>query len=561
LQELIGLAKTKSCPFKGILIDDTSRFGRYLPDVLRELDILRHYEIFVYFVSPRLDSRDSSFEISVLFHGYTDQQYVTGLSQKVHRGQKGRVLNGYSPGGRCYGYKNVAKEDPTRRGEYGRPAVIGVNQQVAAEEAAVVRRIFEMYAGGASYATIAKTLNAERVLSPQPPRRRKVRGWCPTGIREMLLNERYRGVRVWNRVQYVLNPETGKTEARRREESEHVRFEDETLRIVPDELWHAVRDQNARVREKHGPKRLGGMSRTANSRRYLFSGLLVCGLCGANITIVGGKAPNARYGCPNYRYRGICDNRLTVTQRSLESQLIKALSNNLLAPERIDQHVKAFKARLADELEERSKRAREIAGKRYELKQESQDLSKKAENLVNAIAQYGLSSLLSAELASVEARMADINRAQDAASAPEVPSFSDDEIRIFLQQKGAALADFLLADPITAKNELQKHISQLVLTPKETPGGPTFEVTGDIALFVGKNEGVLQYKSPEGIVQQYRIPLSLSLRKQVRWHFPPKGLRALQNRERFPHPAAWLVMTPAIVPAIKPLPFGLNFAI
>jgi hypothetical protein len=272
-----------------------------------------------------------------------DEQYVFGLSDKVHRGQEGRVLKGYVPGGKCYGYRNVPIEDKSRRGDYGRPAVTGVLQEVILEEAAVVRRIFEMYGAGSSYADIAKALNADGVLSPQAPRKGRVRAWCPSAIREMLLNEKYRGVVVWNRTRTVRNRETERTEQRPRPQSEWIRVDVPELRIVSDELWQAAREQNRRVREKHGPKQLGGMNRTQASRQYLFSGLLECGLCGKNMVITSGKAPNARYGCPNHRYRGVCKNNATIPQRKLEQQLLAALAANLLDPRLEEEHVYAFR--------------------------------------------------------------------------------------------------------------------------------------------------------------------------------------------------------------------------
>jgi hypothetical protein len=44
-------------------------------------------------------------------------------------------------------------------------------------------------------------------------------------------------------------------------------------------------------------------------------------------------------------------------------------------------------------------------------------------------------------------------------------------------------ADFLTGDPTRAKQELQKHVTKLVLTRKETPDGNVFEVSGDVSLF------------------------------------------------------------------------------
>jgi site-specific DNA recombinase len=103
----------------------------------------------------------------------------------------------------------------------------------------------------------------------------------------MLRNERYKGVIVWNRTTEVRNPETGRKETRRRPESEWVRVNVPTLRIISDELWDRVQEQIRFVNEKWGFKQMGGFYRTKNSSTYLFSGLLVCGICGASMTIIG----------------------------------------------------------------------------------------------------------------------------------------------------------------------------------------------------------------------------------------------------------------------------------
>jgi hypothetical protein len=46
-----------------------------------------------------------------------DEQFLVGLADKVHCGQEGRVLNGLVSGGRCFGYRNIAIEDPNRTTE------------------------------------------------------------------------------------------------------------------------------------------------------------------------------------------------------------------------------------------------------------------------------------------------------------------------------------------------------------------------------------------------------------------------------------------------------------
>jgi len=509
LNDLIHLAKTKPRPFDIILIDDTSRLGRYLPDVLKVTDVLDNYGVSVYFAAQGLDSRQPGFRQIFTLHGMMDEQYVFGLRDKVHRGQEGRVRKGYVPGGKCYGYRNVPVEDPTRRGDYGRPAVIGVYQEVIPEEAAVIRRIFEMYAAGASYADVAKVLNAEGTLSPQPPRRGKIRAWCPSAIREMLLNEKYRGVVVWNRTKTIRNRETGKTEQRPRPESEWVRVEVPELRIVSDQLWEAAREQNRRVREKHGPKRLGGMNRTVASRLYLFSSLLECGLCNANMVIVGGQVPNAQYGCPNHRYRGVCENSVRIPQRKLEQQLLAALSTNLLDPRLEEERVQSFRDQLKATLAAETRRTREAASQDSQLKEELAGLEKEQENLVDGIARHGFSPALSARLAAVESRIAQIQKLRNAGVEPKVPEFTTEDIREFVQRKSQEFANTLAGDAAIAREQLRKRISKLILTPKQTQDGSVFEVTGDVSLFQG-NGDVMLTNSLEGIAEHY-IDASISL--------------------------------------------------
>jgi site-specific DNA recombinase len=148
LADLIRLAMQRPKPFDCILIDDTSRLGRYLPDVLRECDRLMHYGVFLYFASDRLDSRDESFRLMHLFKGYSDERMPKDLGNKIHRGQEGRVLNGYVAGNSCYGLKNVAISDDSRKGSFGKPALIGVKQEIIPEQAGVILRIMEMFSAG-----------------------------------------------------------------------------------------------------------------------------------------------------------------------------------------------------------------------------------------------------------------------------------------------------------------------------------------------------------------------------------------------------------------------------
>src|ERR1700736_2933606 len=85
--------------------------------------------------------------------GTMNALFLKELADKTRRGMRGRVELGKAGGGLCYGYRVVRQlqDGMMTTGE----------REINSEEAAVVRRIFESYAAGASPKQIAKTLNGE----------------------------------------------------------------------------------------------------------------------------------------------------------------------------------------------------------------------------------------------------------------------------------------------------------------------------------------------------------------------------------------------------------------
>src|SRR5437016_2616642 len=302
LHRLLEAARTNPLPFDCVLLEDTSRLARNLPDQLRMIDRFAFHGVSVVFFSQGIDTSQQNARTLATLHGMVDEQFLVGLRDKVHRGQHGRVLQGMIPGGRCYGYRNVPIEDPNRTGKYGRPAILGVSPEINGEEAEVVRRMFKMYADGMGVGQSAKQLNREGVPAPVPAKNRLHRAWSRYTVWEMLRNERYRGVLVWNRTKKVRNPETGRKISKSRPESERVRVEVPELRIVPEDLWQAVHDRIAHVKDALGIARVGGLSRTR--RTYLFSGMLACGECNSSMVIVSGmgKRGYVKYGCHAHKH-------------------------------------------------------------------------------------------------------------------------------------------------------------------------------------------------------------------------------------------------------------------
>jgi len=174
-----------------------------------------------------------------------------------------------------------------------------------------------------------------------------------------------------------------------------------------------------------------------------------------------------------------------------------------------EERVQSFRDQLKSTLAAETRRTREAASQDSQLKEELAGLKKEQENLVDGIAKHGFSPALSARLAAVEGRIAHIQRLRDAGAEPKVPEFTTEEIRDFVQRKSQEFWNILAGDAATAREQLRKRITKLVLTPKQRPESSVFEVTGDVSLFQGSGD-VMLTNSLEGIAEHY-IGASISL--------------------------------------------------
>jgi site-specific DNA recombinase len=152
-------------------------------------------------------------------------------------------------------------------------------------------------------------------------------GWHPSAIsgdRErgvgIVNNDLYRGLVIWNRCRWVrLASDSKKRRVEMNPEAQWVRRPDESLRIVSDELWTAVKrrqdEQRARVGERISKGAAASRAgRTGRNSRYMLSGLLKCAECGWNLVMVDSRA----YACPGYVNGRVCSNGRRVRRDKLE---------------------------------------------------------------------------------------------------------------------------------------------------------------------------------------------------------------------------------------------------
>lgn len=330
------LAAARRGDFEAIIVEAQDRLWRSQAEMHRALDELRFHEVLVFCVDTGIELTGRSGHLLASFKGIMDEDYRQVLRDKTRRGMAGQVQRGFSPGGRPYGYRS----EPVAGG--------GSRRVVHPGEAAVVRRIFEMYAAGHSPKAIAKQLNAEGVPAPWS----RPRGWAPASIngqRQLALgilnNPICVGRQVWNRTRKLWDPYTGRRVWRRVPREQWVITEVPELRIIPDGLWQAVQAR----RDALGHR----WSRGCAPPRYLLSGLIVCAACGSAYSIVGGSG---KYGCTGHYNRGICSNRALVKRAMLEDWILGLVRDRMLAPpvlaalvRRVERKVRQHLARPAED--------------------------------------------------------------------------------------------------------------------------------------------------------------------------------------------------------------------
>jgi site-specific DNA recombinase len=394
-----------------------------------------------------IDSRDEQAEVLFTVHGLVDSLYVKELAKKTHRGLESRVLKGLHAGGRCFGYRNVPSDD-------------GVRLEVDATEAELVRRIFEMSASGLSLKTIAKTLNAEKILSPRPRAGKQYASWAPTAIHAMIRRELYVGKVIWNQSRWVKAPGSNKRLRRPRPQSEWRVMERPELRIVSEDLWTRVHQRQAWVKETYGTQKREGLLNRGVSSRYLLSGFMRCGLCGANLVIVSGRSGDRhpRYGCPQNFYRGTCANDLKERRDWLEDQLLSKIQNEVLNPKAIERAIDGFGRQLRAALGGLSE---EMA----RMREQKAKLESEIANLTAAVAAAGHSPALLSALAEREGELQVITDRLLSEGKGSIEADLEEMRRLVIERVGDLRRLLSNKDVALARTELGKHVTPMTMEP------------------------------------------------------------------------------------------------
>lgn len=399
------LEAAKNRDFDLIVVEEVSRLWRDQEEQWRAVKRLEYWGVHIQGVNDGVNTRSEGYGLLLSIRGAMNEEARREIAKRTHRGLTGQALKGFNAGGRSYGYRHVPIEDPTRRDHLGRPVVLAVKRELDPEQSKWVKQIFEWYADGHSPRWIANELNCLGVPSPGSAwnrKKRECKGWAASAIYGdrkrgfgILLNPLYAGRYIWNRTRRQVDPDTKARKHASRPEQDWVVQDAPELRIVSEELWNRVQGRMNEQGEKSQAIRtaLHDMARTGRGPKYLFSGLLKCGVCGGNYIVINERS----YGCGTRKDRGehVCSNNLRVPRQLVEKRLLEGIKRDLFSPERIELFKRATQRLLSER-----RRAKVDTGA---VRERLAKLDEQITRMVQAIKDGAYSGVLKSELDKAEA--------------------------------------------------------------------------------------------------------------------------------------------------------------
>jgi site-specific DNA recombinase len=412
--------------------------------------------------------------------------YLRDLADKTRRGLRGRIEVGKSGGGNAYGYNVVrnygANGDPARG-----------DRTINGAEAAIVREIFTLYAAGEAPRKIAFDLNARRIPAPRGGawsastlNGNRARG---TGI---LNNEMYIGRVVWNRLSYVKDPETGKRRSRANASDAVIAVEAPELAIVSRELWDAVKARQAGLDERAGARKPASPSIetplpfwSKRRPRYLFSGLMRCGVCGGGFS----KISQAHFGCSTARNKGetVCGNRLTIRRDTLEATVMDGLRSRLMDPDLFKVFAQEFAA-------EWNRLQSEVGVNLSRLCSEKERVCRQIDRLIDALADGEPAARLKERLKELERRRLELERELNTSAAP-ARRLHPNIAEVYRRKVEEIHATLKAEDAGPARELIRGLVEAIVLIPEH--GRLRVEVRGELAAIL-RLSGCANEKAPAG---------------------------------------------------------------
>lgn len=202
--------------------------------------------------------------------------------------------------------------------------------------------------------------------------------------------------------------------------------------------------------------------------RYLFSGMLTCGVCGGGMSVISAT----HVGCSASRNKGTCNNRKTIARREIEDRVLGALGHRLMDPELFTVFCEAF-------TEEMNRLRRQTGNQREIFEKELAKIDRDLERLVQALIDGVPAAAVKAKMETLEARKIEI--AAKLQDAPEQKPVLHPAMAGIYREKVERLSESLNGPDLrTEATELLRGLVETItLTPEDH--GYAILLKGDLA--------------------------------------------------------------------------------
>lgn len=288
-----------------LIINDLTRLCRS-QDLAPMLSRLKFRGVRVFAVQDGFDSEARTARMQAGMSGIMSEEFRTMVADRTRSALELRARTGRATGGKAYDNREIVVE------------------------------LFTRYAAGETLKAIVSDLNRRGVPSPGANWKQRcgVRGkWLVSALHALLRNEKYIGRVIWNKSQWVKDPDSGKRIRRERPRDEWIVKECEAW--IDEITWSRVQ------------RRFLSRTKFDRTATYPLSGLLECGLCESKLIVFGGK--DRRYGCSAFKAGGeyACSNSVSIPRKVIEAAVLDPLLDEMLSPAAINEGVKMLRAERA----------------------------------------------------------------------------------------------------------------------------------------------------------------------------------------------------------------------
>ena len=254
----------------------------------------------------------------------------------------------------------------------------------------------------------------------------------------------------------------------------------------------------------------------AHRRRFLLSGLLVCGMCGGGYTIMG----KDRYGCAA---QGNCGNDRTIGDQAIEGRVLTGLKHHLLTPELFEASAKPYQEECAVLARSAVAEWTGLHGRLAKVERKIMAMIRAIEDGLYQPAMKEQMTVLEAEKAQLVTELAVRPDATPIALHPNLP---------LLYRKKVEELEAVLADPglgPEAMDAIRAMIVRIVLKPAEE-GGMEAVLEGDLVRILKICAGA-EHRNPRlgggrsGTVLESKVSVVAGARNHLNLLFDAPELR------------------------------------